>query len=1150
MKQKRIFYPFGILLMFVLLLMQFAFLPERQDSVQAQTDQVPDFDIQGPFSDAPVYPTVFNGDLRHLSQLTGDSPAIPLPLKYIPGQEPKGSAPQLAGWQDTVIQAQFGSGQMPNPIANFPGLDFNTFGSGHPPDTNGDVGPNHYIQTVNTSIGIYDKTTGVRLVGLSFNNFFQGGTACNTSNSGDPIVIYDPIAHRWIVTDFAWFNSNTGPYYECIAVSQTNDPVSGGWYFYEMRADTGAFTGYLNDYPKLGVWPDGWYMTANMFQIVAPGTGFGVRTWALDRTSMMGGGPLNEVHFDLCTNAECGSLLPSNLRGDLPPAGSPNYFATVTPPGLFQIWEFDVDWTTPANSTFTGPVDVPVADFVIAQSVPQLGTSNLLDSLSFRPMMQLQYRTIKGVESLWVNHTVAANNGVGGVRWYEIHDPGGTPALAQQSTYQPDDHHRWMGSTAVDKDGNMAVGYSVSSGSMFPAIRYSGRLAGEIPGQLPQSETTLIAGTGSQFGSSRWGDYSTMTVDPNDDCTFWFTTEYYISSGSNWQTRIGSFKFPSCGQAKAYLDGYVYNSATSQPVGGVKVMANAVTQTLTVQTDTSGYYSMTLLADTFNLTAGPLLPGYPVSSTVTGVTAVTGSVTATDFYLNPVPNLEEGGVQIDDDVMFGNNNGYLEPGEQDVLLWEGLYNSGAITGTNITAVLSSSTPGVIINTDTAAYPNIAASATMTNLTPFLVSLDSSVNCGDDLDFHKIISSTEGTYNVDFTLNASVPQLQADVFNNDVESGAQGWTTGGIGNLWGITTVESNSPTHSWSDSPSGNYPTNANSYLQTPAYNLAGKRHVRLSGWYKYALEAGYDYVYLEYSLNGGSTWATSTPLYSFNGVESQWTEIVIDASVLDGQPNVALRWRLTSDGGVEDDGIYIDDVVLSYEPFTCDYVAPTAGVSLVGDAAASGTPGTAVTYTLHITNSGSLTDTFDLTASGIWTPTLSTNSITLTSGASSTFTVIVAIPPNAADADNDTTSVTATSTFDPSTSAAATLTSTAVIPPSYGVSLSGDDAATGAPGTAVTYTLHITNSGSLTDTFDLTASGVWTPTLSTHSITLTSGASTTMTVVIPIPGSATNGDSNQAIITATSTLDPLASDSVTLTTTAQAQVSMTYIYLPVIMKP
>ena len=304
-------------------------------SIPAQADPQPPGEllVQGPYVGQTVYASVFNGDLRDLPQIAPDAPA-PIPLKYVPGQEPKGSAPQIAGWVDSVAQTAFGSGQMPAPIANFAGLDFNSWGAGWPPDTVGDVGPNHYIQAVNTSLGIYNKITGVRQVGLTFDSFFTGpiGTPCDNNNDGDVVVLYDAAVDRWVVTDFAWFNFNTGPFYQCIAVSQTDDPVAGGWYFYALRADTEGFTGYLNDYPKLGVWSDGWYMSANMFQINPPALGFGgVRVWALDRTSMMSG-TLNEVHFDTCFGGVCDSLLPANYRGALPPAGAPNYFLGAVAP--------------------------------------------------------------------------------------------------------------------------------------------------------------------------------------------------------------------------------------------------------------------------------------------------------------------------------------------------------------------------------------------------------------------------------------------------------------------------------------------------------------------------------------------------------------------------------------------------------------------------------------------------------------------------------------------------------------------------------------------------------------------------------------------------------------------------------------------------
>ncbi|MCA9975003.1 MAG: hypothetical protein KC413_04610, partial [Anaerolineales bacterium] len=361
-----------------------------------------------------------------------------------------------------------------------------------------------------------------------------------------------------------------------------------------------------------------------------------------------------------------------------------------------------------------------------------------------------------------------------------------------------------------------------------------------------------------------------------------------------------------------------------------------------------------------------------------------------------------------------------------------LSNVGAITATTIVATLSSATNGVTIDTDTAVYPDIAAGDTQPNDTPFVISLASSITCGADVAFQQLITTTEGTYTYDFTLNAAVPLARTDVFNNDVENGAAGWTTGGTNNTWAITTVEAHSPTHSWSDSPSGPYADGTDSFLRTHMIGISGKRNVQLSGWYKYGLETGYDYVYLEYSLNGGTTWQTSDPLYSFNGHESDWTEVSVDASMLDNEANVALRWRLVSDSGVVDDGIFIDDVVLSYEPYSCDYEAPTLGVELTADMDASGEPGTAVAYTFSLTNTGSVSDTYDLSASGIWTATVTPASVTLASGETTTVTLTVDIPANAAHEATDTTTVTATSTASSDISATAMVTTTALISTRY----------------------------------------------------------------------------------------------------------------------
>ena len=467
-----------------------------------------------------------------------------------------------------------------SPIVSFDGLNFVADGAGWPPDTVGDVGPNHYIQAVNTSFGVFNKTTGAKLAGTTFNALWATAPAgpCNGSNNGDVTVVYDPMADRWFIADFAWVNSS-GPFYECIAVSKTSDPVAGGWWLYPVRADDNA-NPFLPDYPKMGIWPDGLYMTANMFDLATAGTPFmGVRTWAFNRTVMEAGSPLQSVFFDL-SNTYFG-LLPGNLRGTLPPAGREEFLVAESQLVFgFDVWKFHVDWTTPANSTLTGPTTVTQTVYTLADlTVPT--PANPLDSLYERLMMQAQYRNINGIESLWVNHTVKTGpTGVTGIQWAQLNVTGGTIAAApvQQEIYgnlNNDGLHRWMGSLAVDQVGNMALGYSVADPNTPPDIRYNGRLVTDPLGTLPQGENGLLTGLvrGSQAGDcggalcERWGDYSAMTIDP-DGCTFWYTNEYYSTDGTNWQTRIGSFKFPSCSFAAISLVKSA-SSATYDHVGQV-----------------------------------------------------------------------------------------------------------------------------------------------------------------------------------------------------------------------------------------------------------------------------------------------------------------------------------------------------------------------------------------------------------------------------------------------------------------------------------------------------------------------------------------------------------------------------------------------------
>jgi hypothetical protein len=875
--------------------------------------------VEGPFFDPEIRAYILNSDLRDLPishETEVVYPPVLMPLKFAPGTEPKGASSTIANWIDPVAQTTPGVGNMPGLITSFEGMRLTLGGNGWPPDPNGDVGPDHYIQTVNTSMAIYNKITGAEIVRLSMNNFFTGtGTLCDTMNRGDPVVVYDRFEDRWLVTDFAYSDTG-GPYYECLALSQSGDPVSGGWYMWGVSISSTS----LNDYPKIGVWSDGYYASFNMFRKTLTGWSWdGVQLWAFEKASMLSG-VLKSVYFSLSPSSSYFSLLPAHALSE-PPVGAPGYYASVLSPNNLQIWKLHADWDSPANSSLTGPTVLSVADFAAAASIPQQGTSILLDSLSYRPMMQLIYRSVDGVESLWMNHTVASQ-GVAAIRWYEVHNPGGAPSLFQQGTFQPDSNHRWVGSLAVDQDGNMAFGYSISSASIYPAIRFTGRLAGETLGELPQGESTLIQGNGSQTNTTRWGDYSAMSVDPNDDCTFWYTNEYYATSGSTWRTRIGAFRYPFCGLPKGALVGVVRDSVSLQPLADAPVIASdALYQTMSTLSDPEGRYTMTLPGGIYNLTAGPLLPGYPIPTILNSVVVTTGNVTTQDIYLYPEPYLVEGGLSVDDSVPGGNANGYPEPGETDLLLWEGLTNIGAITSTNPIGHLESLDPGAMISVTNAAYPDIVPGQTVSNTTAFVLSVSPSIACGTDLHFRKTITDTSMVHTVDFTLNASIPLNRQPVFDNHVESGAMGWMTGGAYNTWAITTLAAHSPTHSWTDSPGGDYASNTNSYLRTISYNLSSKRYTQLSLWAKYFLEPGYDFVYLDYSLDGGSTWSQpNQALLAFNGFQTTWKQFIVDASLLDGEPNVALRFHMVSDSGVEEDGIYLDDIVLTYEPFICLY--------------------------------------------------------------------------------------------------------------------------------------------------------------------------------------------------------------------------------------
>jgi hypothetical protein len=559
---------------------------EGEEAETIQRAGAPSTDVQGPFFETTDPAVSLDVDLRNLPKSGPKVVKLMAEMgKMRPAPSDLSTDPVLqtgstvAGEPISAVLAP-----APSPIISFKGLDFANWGGGWPPDTHGDVGPTHYIQAVNTSVGIFDKATGTRLAAFTIDDFFTAAGAssvCATGNYGDPIVLYDQISGRWIMTDFAWLDMANGPYYECIAVSKGADPVSGGWWVYNFAADATA----LNDYPKLGVWNDGIYMSSNLFDCLNSNCSSanydGVKVWTLNRADLISGAALRSIAFNV--GSAYFSLLPANQKGTPAPDGTPEYFLSdydvYGSTNTMKMWKFTTDWATPANSTLSGPTSFTVASYIPPSdfsNVPELN-GVALDSLGDRLMTWLQYRNINGVESLWVSRTVKASalKTNFGIRWTEIRNMKTTPSVHQQGTYAPDNNYRWMPSLAVDQLGNMAVGYSVSSATTYPSIRYAGRLVTDPLNTLGQTETTLIAGTGSQTGFSRWGDYSSMSIDPVDDCTFWYTSEYYETTSNNWQTRIGSFRYSTCGgvptstfKSSGAYDGYILESGENTSVGG------------------------------------------------------------------------------------------------------------------------------------------------------------------------------------------------------------------------------------------------------------------------------------------------------------------------------------------------------------------------------------------------------------------------------------------------------------------------------------------------------------------------------------------------------------------------------------------------------
>jgi hypothetical protein len=484
---------------------------------------------------------------------------------------------------DGALQTTLAPPTIPSATQTFEGLsnqdNFNIFGFRvNPPDPNGEVGPNNYVEMINLVFGVYDKA-GNLLVGPVDTGTLWSDFAVPdcTEPSGDPVVLYDQFMDRWILSQFttSGLDDPSKPFWNCVAVSTTSDPTGS---YYRYAFETGHFQ-FFPDYPKYGNWTDSYVLTTREF---GPTVEYGIGVYALEKNKMVNGQPARAVNFFLDGNDPDmlplvgDGLLPADVDGKqkpksdaaIPIVGTQDdgsgYGGTVD---ALNIFDLRVKWkATPeaslevADQLETAPFDsiFPCAPGA-RDCLPQPGITNpeqYLDILSYRqrPTFRLAYRNFKTYDSMVTNQSVEATPGVAGVRWYEIRRVNGTYSIYQQGTYAPADGvHRWMGSVAEDKRGDIAAGYSVVNGTtVFPGIRYTGRLAGDALGQMTLGEGTIVNGSGVQTSlNSRWGDYTDMTVDPVDDCTFWYVNEYYTAasqatSTAGWLTRIGSFKLPGC----------------------------------------------------------------------------------------------------------------------------------------------------------------------------------------------------------------------------------------------------------------------------------------------------------------------------------------------------------------------------------------------------------------------------------------------------------------------------------------------------------------------------------------------------------------------------------------------------------------------------
>ncbi len=922
--------------------------------------------------DNGIVPALIRIDMSQLPKPQIWQPGMP--IKEIPQRKgvPKGYRPPVTAVQPAGGDPLRAYGQrFPSRVGGrgFDAAAINQDGVGftgvNPPDTVGDVGNEFFVQMVNgggavngTRILILDKHDGTEAASFALGDLAVGTQTNCTSGRGDPIVMFDSSvdnglgepAGRWLLTEFTDVSF-------CVYISETADPTAGAWILYEFFSDSGG----LPDYPKFAVWPDAYYIGANEDGSTVSGAGRTV--YALDRKNMLAGLPTRPTQvFEMPLMAGFGFQMaqPADWDGETPPpVGKPGLFlrhrddevhnaASADPTRDFvEIWEFGVDWADSANSTFSGPTSIGVAEFeselcglTAFACVPQPGSAIRLDPVREPVMWRAQYRNF-GVHEMivgsWVTDVVGGAADIHGVRWTELRDAGAGWSLHQQGTVSPDNLNRWMPSIAMDGSGNIAVGYNVADDSVYPGIRYTGRLASDPLDSMPINEVTLVEGAGSN-ASNRYGDYSSISLDPVDQCTFWFTGQYNASS--QWSTRIGKFRFDACGQPNFLLGGSPRDFEACV-ADAPQVLADVV---LTIGSFQGFTETVALQFDP------PLPPGFAGSITPDQVTptedppaqsiaglAVQAGAPPGDF--NIIIGATAAGVagqSLAVSVSVANATPpavvLLSPGDAaGGVPVDALFSWSGADQANTYAFELATDPAFnnVIIDETVTGTSFQPGFELDSQTEYFWRVTPANQCG------KGASSAASFLTRPLPGECAIDTVETRYFFDDMESGDNGWThvAADLPDTWSLQTNDSNSPETAWradsvaetSDqqliSPSVSLPAG----VSLPTLRYFSRRDLEASG-------AGcFDGAVLEYSDNGGQTWAQvdaadlltnpytglvssafGSPLAGLDAWcgNQDWTRTVVDLSGLEGR-DLQFRFRLGTDESIAQNDWLIDDVMV-----------------------------------------------------------------------------------------------------------------------------------------------------------------------------------------------------------------------------------------------